>query len=214
MADTKKVLEILRAMGRTIANEKDYLTRLDQPIGDSDHGINLDRGFQAVEQKLPGMEGKDVGSILKDVGMTLVSTVGGASGPLYGSAFMKAGAAAAGKTEVDAEGFLAMLDAAVEAVKKRGRAQVEEATMLDAMCPSLEAMKEARARGEGPGPMLEAGVKAAWAGAEHTKDLVATKGRASYVDWAIRTRGPRLTPICWRRLHTVYKKDKRGMGKW
>ena len=95
MADTKKVLEILRAMGRTIANEKDYLTRLDQPIGDSDHGINLDRGFQAVEQKLPGMEGKDVGSILKDVGMTLVSTVGGASGPLYGSAFMKAGAAAA-----------------------------------------------------------------------------------------------------------------------
>lgn len=181
MADTKKVLEILRAMGRTIANEKDYLTRLDQPIGDSDHGINLDRGFQAVEQKLPGMEGKDVGSILKDVGMTLVSTVGGASGPLYGSAFMKAGAAAAGKTEVDAEGFLAMLDAAVEAVKKRGRAQVEEATMLDAMCPSLEAMKEARARGEGAGPMLEAGVKAAWAGAEHTKDLVATKGQASYV---------------------------------
>ena len=177
MADTKKVLEILRAMGRTIANEKDYLTRLDQPIGDSDHGINLDRGFQAVEQKLPGMEGKDVGSILKDVGMTLVSTVGGASGPLYGSAFMKAGAAAAGKTEVDAEGFLAMLDA----VKKRGRAQVEEATMLDAMCPSLEAMKEAQAQGEGPGPMLEAGVKAAWAGAEHTKDLVATKGRASYM---------------------------------
>lgn len=181
MADTKKVLEILRAMGRTIADEKDYLTRLDQPIGDSDHGINLDRGFQAVEQKLPGMEGKDVGSILKDVGMTLVSTVGGASGPLYGSAFMKAGAAAAGKTEVDAEGFLAMLDAAVEAVKKRGRAQVEEATMLDAMCPSLEAMKEAQARGEGAGPMLEAGVKAAWAGAEHTKDLVATKGRASYM---------------------------------
>ena len=181
MADTKKVLEILRAMGRTIADEKDYLTRLDQPIGDSDHGINLDRGFRAVELILPGMEGKDVGSILKDVGMTLVSTVGGASGPLYGSAFMKAGAAAAGKTEVDAEGFLAMLDAAVEAVKKRGRAQVEEATMLDAMCPSLEAMKEARARGEGTGPMLEAGVKAAWAGAEHTKDLVATKGRASYV---------------------------------
>lgn len=181
MADTKKVLEILRAMGRTIADEKDYLTRLDQPIGDSDHGINLDRGFQAVEQKLPGMEEKDVGSILKDVGMTLVSTVGGASGPLYGSAFMKAGAAAAGKTEVDSEDFLAMLDAAVEAVKKRGRAQVEEATMLDAMCPSLAAMKEARARGEGAGPMLEAGVKAAWAGAEHTKDLVATKGRASYV---------------------------------
>lgn len=181
MADARQILEIIGAMEKTIGAQKEYLTQLDQPIGDSDHGINLDRGFKAVEQKLSGMEGKDIGSVLKDVGMILVSTVGGASGPLYGSAFMKAGAAAAGKTEIDADDFLAMLEAAVEAVKKRGRAQVEEATMLDAMCPSLEAMKRARAGGEGAKAMLEAGVKAAWAGAEHTKDLVATKGRASYV---------------------------------
>ncbi|MBS6951918.1 MAG: dihydroxyacetone kinase subunit L [Enterocloster asparagiformis] len=181
MADARQILEIIGAMEKTIGAQKEYLTQLDQPIGDSDHGINLDRGFKAVGQKLSGMEGKDIGSVLKDVGMTLVSTVGGASGPLYGSAFMKAGAAAAGKTEIDADDFLAMLEAAVEAVKKRGRAQVEEATMLDAMCPSLEAMKRARAGGEGAKAMLEAGVKAAWAGAEHTKDLVATKGRASYV---------------------------------
>ena len=181
MADARQILEIIGAMEKTIGAQKEYLTQLDQPIGDSDHGINLDRGFKAVEQKLSGMEGKDIGSVLKDVGMILVSTVGGASGPLYGSAFMKAGAAAAGKTETDADDFLAMLEAAVEAVKKRGRAQVEEATMLDAMCPSLEAMKRARAGGEGAKAMLEAGVKAAWAGAEHTKDLVATKGRASYV---------------------------------
>lgn len=181
MADTKKVLAIIKAMSGTIAEKRDYLTQLDQPIGDSDHGINLDRGFKAVEQKLSGMEGKDIGSVLKDVGMTLVSTVGGSSGPLYGSAFMKAGAAAAGKMEVTADDFLAMLEAAVEAVKKRGHAEVEEATMLDAMCPSLEAMKRARTGGEGAKSMLEAGVRAAWAGAEHTKDLVATKGRASYV---------------------------------
>ena len=90
MADSKKVLEIIRAIGLKMEAEKEYLTELDQPIGDSDHGINMARGFAAVEGKLPDLEGKDIGTILKTVGMTLVSTVGGASGPLYGSAYMKA----------------------------------------------------------------------------------------------------------------------------
>ncbi len=181
MTDSGQVIKIIEAIGRTVSEQRDYLTTLDQPIGDSDHGINLDRGFQAVAQKLPGMEGKDIGAILKDVGMTLVSTVGGASGPLYGSAFMKAGAAAAGKYEIDADGFLELLDAAVEAVMKRGHATVEEATMLDAMVPSLEAMRKARADGAAAKEMLIAGKEAAFEGAAHTKDLVATKGRASYV---------------------------------
>lgn len=181
MTDSGQVLKIIGAIGRTVNEQRDYLTKLDQPIGDSDHGINLDRGFQAVAQKLPGMEGKDIGTILKDVGMTLVSTVGGASGPLYGSAFMKAGAAAAGKRGIDADGFLELLNAAVEAVMKRGHATVEEATMLDAMVPSLEAMRKARADNASAKEMLCAGVEAAFQGAAHTKDLVATKGRASYV---------------------------------
>lgn len=86
MADSEKILEIIRQMAQVIEEHKDELTQLDQPIGDSDHGINMARGFQAVEQKLPGLEGKDIGTILKTVGMTLVSTVGGASGPLYGTA--------------------------------------------------------------------------------------------------------------------------------
>lgn len=181
MTDSKKILEIVRAIGKKMEEEKEYLTELDQPIGDSDHGINLARGFGAVEQKLPSLEEKDIGTILKTVGMTLVSTVGGASGPLYGSAFMKAGAAMAGKNEMDIKDFLAMMKAAEEAVAQRGKAAAEEATMLDAMIPSLKAMEEAEAAGEDPGKVMEAGVKAAWAGAEHTKDLVATKGRASYV---------------------------------
>ena len=174
MADSKKVLEIIRAIGLKMEAEKEYLTELDQPIGDSDHGINMARGFAAVEGKLPDLEGKDIGTILKTVGMTLVSTVGGASGPLYGSAYMKAGMALAGKEEMDMDDFLSMMDTAVQAVEQRGKATVEEATMLDAMVPSLKTMKDVR-------EALEAGVRAAWAGAEHTKDLVATKGRASYV---------------------------------
>ena len=103
MADSKKVLEIIRAIGLKMEAEKEYLTELDQPIGDSDHGVNMARGFAAVEGKLPDLEGKDIGTILKTVGMTLVSTVGGASGPLYGSAYMKAGMALAvsGKVTFD-----------------------------------------------------------------------------------------------------------------
>ena len=181
MADSKKVLEIIRAIGLKMEAEKEYLTELDQPIGDSDHGINMARGFAAVEGKLPDLEGKDIGTILKTVGMTLVSTVGGASGPLYGSAYMKAGMALAGKEEMDMDDFLSMMDTAVQAVEQRGKATVEEATMLDAMVPSLKAMKDAAAEGKSVREALEAGARAAWAGAEHTKDLVATKGRASYV---------------------------------
>ena len=105
MADSKKVLEIIKAIGAKMEEKKEYLTELDQPIGDSDHGINMARGFGAVEGKLPGLEGKDIGTILKTVGMTLVSTVGGASGPLYGSAYMKAGMAMAGKEEMDMDDF-------------------------------------------------------------------------------------------------------------
>ena len=181
MADRSKVLEIIRAIGLKMEEEKEYLTELDQPIGDSDHGINLARGFGAVEGKLDSLEGKDIGTILKMVGMTLVSTVGGASGPLYGTAYMKAGMVLAGKNEMDITDFLAMMKAAVEGVMQRGHATVEEATMLDAMVPSLTAMETAAGEGKSTVEVLGEGVRAAWAGAEHTKDLVATKGRASYV---------------------------------
>ena len=161
MTDSSKVLEILRQMAQTIETHKEELTELDQPIGDSDHGINMARGFQAVEQKLPGLEGKDIGTVLKTTGMTLVSTVGGASGPLYGTAFMKAGMETAGKNEIGLEDFLKLLDTAIQGVMMRGKAVEGEATMLDAMLPSLRAMKEAFAKGMSTGETLRAGVKAA-----------------------------------------------------
>lgn len=181
MADNKMVISVLKKIAETIEAQKDYLTELDQPIGDSDHGINLARGFQEVEKKLPTVEDKDIGTILKTVGMALVSTVGGASGPLYGSAYMKMGMALNGKTEITMEDFLNGIDTATEAVRQRGKSTVEEATMLDAMVPALAAMRAAAAEGAEARAVLEAGCKASWAGAEHTKDLVATKGRASYV---------------------------------
>lgn len=181
MADTKKVIEIIKAMGEKIDEEKDFLTKLDQPIGDSDHGINMARGFAEVEKKLPTLEDKDVGTVLKTVGMTLVSTVGGSAGPLYGTAFMKAGMAAAGKSEVSIEEFIQIMEAAIEGVGQRGKSTTEEKTMLDAMVPSLEAMKAENGNTQNAKQIVDAGVKAAWAGVEHTKELIATKGRASYV---------------------------------
>ena len=173
MISTEKLLEMIRDMSGIIQQNKDFLTELDMPIGDSDHGINLARGFLAVEAKLPTLEGKDAGTILKTVGMTLVSTVGGASGPLYGTAFMKAGAKMAGKMELGIEDLTVMLHEAVEGIKMRGKSTVGEQTMLDAMVPALEALKETGS--------LKAALVAAEAGVEKTKGMIATKGRASYL---------------------------------
>ena len=124
---------------------------------------------------------KDIGSILKTVGMTLVSTVGGSAGPLYGTAFMKAGTVIGAKDSVDMEDFLAALEAAVEGVKMRGKSTTGEKTMLDAMVPALEAMKAAKESGKDVEAIFADGVAAAEEGMEHTKELVATKGRASYL---------------------------------
>ena len=173
MISTQQLLEMIKEMSAIIQQNKDFLTELDMPIGDSDHGINLARGFLAVEAKLPTLEGKDAGTILKTVGMTLVSTVGGASGPLYGTAFMKAGAKMAGKQELGLADLVEMLNEAVEGIKMRGKATLGEQTMLDAMVPALEALKASGT--------LAAALAAAQEGVEKTKDMIATKGRASYL---------------------------------
>ena len=178
MVSTQQLLDIIARMSDIIQENKDFLTELDMPIGDSDHGINMARGFQAVAAKLPTLEGKDAGTILKTVGMTLVSTVGGASGPLYGTAFMKAGAKMAGKTELGLDDLLVMLQEAVEGIKMRGKSTTGEQTMLDAMVPALEAMKAASGTAA---EVLDAGLKAAQNGVEATKGMIATKGRASYL---------------------------------
>ncbi len=179
--DTKKLLAIIAAIAKKIEAEKDFLTQLDNEIGDGDHGINLARGFKSVEEKLPTFADKDIGAILKGVGMQLVSTVGGASGPLYGTAFMKAGNVCKGKIELTPYDFAAALDAAIVGIKMRGKAVEGEKTMLDALCPAYKALKDGLDDGKNLVDALADGVDAAEKGVEFTKTIIATKGRASYL---------------------------------
>lgn len=181
MIDSAKTIEILKAMAERIEAEKEYLTELDNEIADGDHGVNMAKGFNAVVAKISTMEGKDVGSLLKTTGMTLVSTVGGSAGPLYGTAFMKAGAALKDKMEIDGNDLVAALEAAIGGIKMRGKATVGEKTMLDAICPAYDAIKEAVEAGDDIKAALAKGVEAAKAGVEYTKTIKATKGRASYI---------------------------------
>ena len=172
---------IVEGMAKKIEAEKEYLTELDNEIGDGDHGINLARGFEAVEKKLPSLAGGDIGALLKGVGMQLVSTVGGASGPLYGTAFMKAGMACKGLTEIDGPAFVKAMEAAVDGIKMRGKATEGEKTMLDALCPALKVMQEDVAAGKSLKEALQDAAQAAEKGVEYTKTIIATKGRASYL---------------------------------
>jgi dihydroxyacetone kinase-like protein len=174
----------LKQVAQVLHENKDYLTELDSAIGDADHGINMDRGFQAVNAKLGGsanIASGDIGAILKTVGSTLVSTVGGASGPLYGTAFLRAGIAAAGKQELDRADVVAIFEAALEGVKARGKAEPGEKTMLDALGPAVAAAKEALDNNLELGPLLAQAAAASEAGMKATIPLRATKGRASYL---------------------------------
>lgn len=179
--DKNKRKEIVQAVSEKIEAEKDLLTELDSAIGDGDHGINMARGAKAVMEKLPSLIEKDTGTLLKGIGMAIVSSVGGASGPLYGTAFMKAGDALKGKEEPSAEDFLAAFSAAIAGIKMRGKSTTGEKTMLDALCPAESAMREAIEAKKSPKEILQAAAAAAEKGAEETTNILATKGRASYL---------------------------------
>ena len=178
---TEDTLRWLQHFAQTLHENRDYLTQLDSAIGDADHGINMDRGFKAVNDKLPSVVGMDIGSILKTVGTTLVSTVGGASGPLYGTAFLRAGVATAGKHELYEADVITMLEAALEGIKARGKAQPGEKTMVDALTPALVAAKEAEAQQLGLAQLVRHATDAAEKGMKATIPMLATKGRASYL---------------------------------
>jgi dihydroxyacetone kinase-like protein len=176
-----QVLGWVEAFAGTVTENKEYLTRLDSAIGDADHGINMDRGMTAVSAKLDGLEGGDIGALLKTVGMTLVSTVGGAGGPLYGTLFLQMGMATAGKTELEPEDWAAALDAAVKGVEMRGKAEPGDKTMIDALIPARDAYSAALAEGASFEEALRSSAKAAEEGMLATTPLVAKKGRASYL---------------------------------
>lgn len=181
MADSSKVIAIIEKIIADVDEQKLFLTELDNVIGDGDHGINLARGFDAVKDVMPTFEGKDIGAVMKTIGMKLVSTVGGASGPLYGTAFMKAGAYLNGKQEMNMDDFIGMMEVAIDGIQKRGKAVQGEKTMLDAMIPAYEAMKASYEADVDVKKALDAGVAAAEEGIEYTKTIIATKGRASYL---------------------------------
>jgi phosphoenolpyruvate---glycerone phosphotransferase subunit DhaL len=180
-ADRACILAWLRRSAEELHAQREYLTELDAAIGDGDHGINMDRGFTAVLDKLPSVTDADVGTILKTVGTTLVSTVGGASGPLYGTAFLRAGTALAGKQELQSSDVVTGLEAALEGIKARGHAQIGEKTMVDALSPAVDAFKTATEADQSLQEALYAAGNAAEEGMKATIPLVATKGRASYL---------------------------------
>jgi phosphoenolpyruvate---glycerone phosphotransferase subunit DhaL len=175
------VLDWIKAYAAAIAAGRECLTRLDADIGDGDHGTNMDRGFQAVLTKLPGVADKDIGTIFKTVGMTLISTVGGAGGPLYGTLFIQMGTAAAGKMELTLADWAAALQAGVDGVVMRGKANLGDKTMVDALSPAVAALKSAAAAGKTPQAALREAERGAAQGMTATIPLVARKGRASYL---------------------------------
>ena len=164
-----------------VAENKEYLTELDSAIGDADHGINMNRGMQAAASKLEGADTGDIGALLKTVGMTLVSTVGGAGGPLYGTLFLQMGTALAGKGELDAGGWADAVEAAVKGVQARGKAEPNDKTMVDALLPASQALRQSVDGGASFDDALRRSASAAEEGMKATIPLVARKGRASYL---------------------------------
>ena len=175
------IINWLQKFTDTIEQNKDYLTELDAAIGDADHGINMERGFKKAIAQLPAVADKDIGTILKTVSMTLISSVGGASGPLYGTFFLRASTAVAGKEELDAENILELLKTGKNGIIARGKTQLGDKTMIDALHPAIAAFEEAINDNVAVTNAMEKAVAAAEEGMKNTIPMIAKKGRASYL---------------------------------
>jgi len=177
----ERLLAWLRALAAVFAQAKDELTDLDAAIGDADHGINMERGFAAVAADLASNPPADIAAALKSTAMTLMRTVGGAAGPLYGTFFLRAATPCAGLRELAPADWAAAFSQGVEGVRQRGKAEPGDKTMLDALLPAAEAMRQALAEGGGLPEILRRAERAAAAGMAGTIPLLARKGRASYL---------------------------------
>jgi phosphoenolpyruvate---glycerone phosphotransferase subunit DhaL len=176
------VVRWIRAFAAEVGANKEQLTQLDAAVGDGDHGINMQRGMTAVLVKLDAAsEEQDIGALLKTAGMTLVSTVGGAGGPLYGTLFLQMGTAVSGKDELGPDDWAAALEAGIAGVQARGKAEPGDKTMIDALIPGRDALKSALAGGASFEDALRQSADAAGQGMRDTVPLVARKGRASYL---------------------------------
>jgi dihydroxyacetone kinase-like protein len=177
-----QTLDVIKAMAAAMEENRRYLTKLDSEIGDGDHGNNMHRGLQAALERLDGAEPSTPAEVLKTVSMALVSKVGGAAGPLYGTAFLRASTALSDKAEISAEDAASALEAALGGIKQRGKAEVGDKTIVDALESAMEAAKEAASEAGGSiAGVFRAAAEAAKVGAESTVPLTARKGRASYL---------------------------------
>ena len=181
MINRDDLLAWFRKLHHVYAENKDYLTDLDAAIGDADHGINMNRGFSAVTAELGNNEPADNSSLLKTVAMTLIKNVGGASGPLYGTFFLRAAAVCEGKENLVPADVIALFDAGLAGVVQRGKAELNDKTMVDALSPAVAAMKKTFETGAGLKEILTDGAAAAEAGMKSTIGMLARKGRASYL---------------------------------
>ncbi|HEX7300012.1 MAG TPA: dihydroxyacetone kinase subunit DhaL [Solirubrobacteraceae bacterium] len=177
MIDRDGALEWMRRFAGEMGERRQELVRLDTAIGDGDHGTNMDRGMRKALEKLEASEQADPGAVLKTVAMALVSSVGGAAGPLYGTLFLQMGTALSGQAEVDLAGWAGAWRKGLEGVQARGKAEPGDKTMVDALIPAIEALERSSDLGEG----LRAAAQAAEEGMRATTPLVARKGRASYL---------------------------------
>ncbi|HEX7427151.1 MAG TPA: dihydroxyacetone kinase subunit DhaL [Mycobacterium sp.] len=184
MSDTADLAGVdawIREFARVIGDNAQFLTDLDAAIGDADHGINMNRGMAAVVAALDDAPPPDLAALCKKVGMTLVSSVGGASGPLYGTFFLRMATAVGAVDSVDAAGFAKALRAGVDGVVQRGRAEAGDKTMYDALAPALDALDAALTSGADLSSGLQDALSAAEKGRDATEPMVARKGRASYL---------------------------------
>jgi phosphoenolpyruvate---glycerone phosphotransferase subunit DhaL len=181
--DIKALVDWIRAFATAVSENKQYLTQLDSAIGDADHGANMDRGMTAVVAALDSADQlpATAGVLFKLVGMNLVTTVGGASGPLYGTLFLRMATAAGDASELDTTKQAELLQAGLEGVVARGKAEANDKTMYDALAPACAALRLAAENGRSPREAWAAATDAAEAGAEATIPMRARKGRASYL---------------------------------
>jgi dihydroxyacetone kinase-like protein len=178
---SKQIFAWIERYAAQIAEQKDYLTQLDAAIGDADHGANMNRGLQAVLAKNADLQNADIGALLKGVAMTLISTVGGASGALYGTFFLQASTIAGNRTELSPSEFGSVLEKGLAGIVLRGKATIGDKTMVDALQPAIKAYKHSIESGETLDQALSKAASAAEEGLKSTVPLVARKGRASYL---------------------------------
>ena len=181
MSATEDTLAVVQAMAAAMEENRKHLTKLDSEIGDGDHGNNMHRGFQAALERLEGMELETPADVLKAVSTALVGKVGGAAGPLYGTAFLRASTSLSGKEDLSSEDVAEAMEAALGGVKQRGKAEEGDKTMIDALAPAVAAAKEAASSGKGVGEVSREAAEAAGEGSEATVPLTARRGRASYL---------------------------------